>query len=113
MKVDRPNQLWCIDIKALHETVARFGPPGIMHTDQGNQFTGSAWTPARTEAGVRISMGGVAKIFIECLWRSSKQEEIHFEELIDGFQAHNATARPSTSPTDPASPGTANAEEGS
>ena len=37
---------------------ARFGPPEIMNTDQGSQFTGSAWITTLTEAGVRVSMDG-------------------------------------------------------
>ena len=67
------------------------GPPEIMNTDQGSQFTGSAWITTLTEAGVRISMDGRGRylynIFIERLWRSLKQEAIYLEEIIDGFQA--------------------------
>ena len=32
---------FCVD--ALEEALARYGPPEIMNTDQGSQFTGSAW----------------------------------------------------------------------
>ena len=42
----------------LEEALARHGPPEIMNTDQGSQFTGSAWVTTLTEAGVRISMNG-------------------------------------------------------
>ncbi len=79
-------------VEALKEAIARFGPPDIMNTDQGSQFTGSAWIMALTEAGVRISMDGRGRcmdnIFIERLWRSLKQEAIYLEELTDGFKAH-------------------------
>jgi len=34
------------------------GPPEIMNTDQGSQFTGSAWIMTLAQAGVRISMDG-------------------------------------------------------
>ncbi len=34
------------------------GPPEIMNTDQGSQFTGSAWITTLTGARVRISMDG-------------------------------------------------------
>ena len=64
-------------VEALNEAIVRFGPPEIMNTDQGSQFTGSAWTTALTEAGVRISMDGRGRyldnIFIERLWRSLKR----------------------------------------
>lgn len=45
-------------VEALKEAIARFGPPGIMNTDQGSQFTGSTWITTLTEAGVRMSMDG-------------------------------------------------------
>lgn len=81
---------FCID--ALNEAFARFGPPKIMNTDQGSQFTGAAWTTMLSEAGVRISMDGYGRcmdnIFIERLWRSLKQEAVYLEDLTDGFRAH-------------------------
>ncbi|WP_298967207.1 DDE-type integrase/transposase/recombinase, partial [uncultured Roseibium sp.] len=68
-------------IEALKEAIDRFGPPEIMNTDQGSQFTGSAWITKLTEAGVRISMDGrgrcMVNIFIERLWRSWKQEAVY------------------------------------
>ncbi|MEM9046968.1 MAG: IS3 family transposase [Pseudomonadota bacterium] len=80
---------FCID--ALNEAITRYGPPEIVNTDQGSQFTGSAWITTLTEAGVRISMDGRGRyldnIFIERLWRSLKQEAIYLEEITDGFQA--------------------------
>ncbi|MEZ5985235.1 MAG: IS3 family transposase [Hyphomonas sp.] len=78
-------------VEALNEAVAKHGPPEIMNTDQGSQFTGSAWITTLTEAGARISMDGRGRyldnIFIERLWRSLKQEAIYLEEITDGFQA--------------------------
>lgn len=38
--------------EALDEAIAKYGPPEIMNTDQGSQFTGSAWIATQTEAGV-------------------------------------------------------------
>ena len=78
-------------VEALNETIAKPGPPEIMNTDQGSQFTGSAWITTLTEAGVRISMDGRSRsldnIFIEHLWRSLKQEAVSLEEIDDGFKA--------------------------
>ena len=78
-------------VEALKEAIIRYGPPEIMNTDQGSQFTGSAWITTLTEAGIRISMDGRGRcmdnIFIERLWRSLKQEAIYLEELTDGFKA--------------------------
>lgn len=82
LRVERPNQVWCVDItylpmrrgflylvaimdwhtrmvlawrisntldadfcvEALNEAIYRFGPPDIMNSDQGSQFTSFAWT---------------------------------------------------------------------
>ena len=78
-------------VEALQEAIAKYGPPETCNTDQGSQFTGSAWITTLTMAGVRISMDGRGRyldnIFIERLWRSLKQEAIYLEEISDGFQA--------------------------
>jgi transposase InsO family protein len=63
----------------------------IMNSDQGSQFTGSAWITTLTDAKIKISMDGRGRyldnIFIERLWRSLKQEAVDLRELQDGFQA--------------------------
>jgi putative transposase len=80
---------FCVD--ALEEALARYGPPEIMNTDQGSQFTGSAWITTLTGAGVQVSMDGRGRymdnIFIERLWRSLKYEAVYLHELTDGFRA--------------------------
>lgn len=76
---------------ALDEAITKYGPPEIMNTDQGPQFTGLAWITTLTEADVKISMDGRGRyldnIFIERLWRSLKQEAVYLHELTDGFVA--------------------------
>jgi len=78
-------------VEALEEALARYGPPEIMNTDQGSQFTGSAWITTLTGAGVQVSMDGRGRcmdnIFIERLWRSLKYEAVYLHELTDGFKA--------------------------
>ena len=78
-------------VEALNEAIAKYGKPQIMNTDQGSQFTGSAWITTLTEADAKISMDGRGRyldnIFIERLWRSLKQEAVYLHELQDGFQA--------------------------
>ena len=77
--------------EALDVAITKYGPPEIMNTDQGSQFTGSAWITTLTEVGVKISMDGRGRyldnIFIERLWRSLKQEAMYLYELTDGFVA--------------------------
>ena len=44
-------------VEALNEAIHRFGPPGIMNTDQGSQFTSFAWT-GPPEAGRGSNLDG-------------------------------------------------------
>jgi len=68
-------------IEALEEAMARFGPPEIVNTDQGSQFTSLAFTGLLKDHGIRISMDGKGSwrdnVFIERLWKSVKYEEVY------------------------------------
>src|SRR5271157_3896161 len=78
-------------VAALEEALARYGKPEIFNTDQGSQFTGSAFTGVLIEAGVRISMDGRGRwmdnVFIERLWRSLKHEDVYLRGYADGHEA--------------------------
>jgi putative transposase len=67
------------------------GRPEIVHTDQGAQFTGDAFTGRLAGAGIRISMDGRGRaldnVFVERLWRSVKYEEIYLRDDADGREA--------------------------
>jgi putative transposase len=80
-------------IEALEEALARHGKPRIFNTDQGAQFTSSAFTAVLEAAGVAISMDGRGRfmdnIFIERLWRSIKYEEVHLKAYADGREARS------------------------
>jgi putative transposase len=45
-------------IEALQDALARHGKPDIFNTDQGSQFTGTAFIGALTGNGIAISMDG-------------------------------------------------------
>lgn len=68
-------------VEALEEALMRFGPPAIVNTDQGSQFTGVAFTGMLEAHGVAISMDGRGRwldnVFVERLWRSLKYEEVY------------------------------------
>jgi putative transposase len=55
--------------------------PEIFNTDQGVQFTASAWTGRLESAGVKVSMDGKGRcldnVFVERLWRTVKYEDIY------------------------------------
>ena len=78
-------------VEALNEALSGYGKPGIFNTDQGSQFTSTAFTGALKDADVAISMDGRGRcmdnIFIERLWRSLKYEAVYLHELTDGFRA--------------------------
>ena len=78
-------------IEALNEAIYWFGPPDIMNSDQGSQFTSFAWTDRLRRSGIRISMDGKGRyldnIFIERLWRKLKYECVYLRAWETGSQA--------------------------
>lgn len=68
-------------VEALEEAFVRYGHPDIVNTDQGSQFTASAFTEAVLGRGIRLSMDGKGawrdNVFVERVWRSIKYEEIY------------------------------------
>nr|WP_319390402.1 IS3 family transposase [uncultured Cohaesibacter sp.] len=83
---------FCVD--ALKEALTKYGPPEIMNSDQGSQFTSSDWVKTLTGANVRISMDGrgrwVDNRMIERLWRSIKYECIYLNAFETGSEARLA-----------------------
>jgi len=67
-------------VAALQEAMDHYGKPELFNTDQGVQFTSTAFLDALEAGGVRISMDGKGRfldnLFIERLWRSLKYEEV-------------------------------------
>jgi putative transposase len=67
-------------VEALKAALAH-GRPEIFNTDQGSQFTSTAFVSVLEAAGVRISMDGRGRaldnVFIERLWRTVKHEDIY------------------------------------
>jgi len=72
---------FCVD--CLEEALARYGRPEIFNSDQGVQFTSSAFTSVLKREGIKISMDGRGRaldnIFVERLWRSLKHEDIYLK----------------------------------
>lgn len=68
-------------VEAVQEAIDRYGKPEIFNTDQGSQFTGSAFIGLLTGHAIRISMDGKGcwrdNVFVERLWRSVKYEEVY------------------------------------
>jgi len=70
-------------IEAVEEAMARCGRPEIFNTDQGSQFTSTAFTGLLITNGIRISMDGKGawrdNVFVERLWKSVKYEEVYLK----------------------------------
>lgn len=59
----------------------QYGQPQIFNSDQGSQFTATAFTDKLADKGIRISMDGRGRaldnVFIERLWRNVKYEYVY------------------------------------
>ena len=85
-------------VECLKSALQKYGTPEIFNTDQGSQFTATAFTDILTEHAIQISMDGRGRaldnIFVERLWRSLKHEDIYLRcyrtvpELMLGLTAY-------------------------
>ena len=68
-------------LEALSEALAWYGPPEILNTDQGSQFTAVAFLTALQDAKIAISMDGKGawrdNVFVERLGRTIQYEEVY------------------------------------
>lgn len=66
------------------ERALQVGSPAIFNTDQGAQFTSTAFTGRLAAAQIAISMDGRGRaldnIFVERLWRTVKYEEVYLHD---------------------------------
>jgi len=103
-------------VEALNETIHKFGPPEIMNTDQGSQFTSFAWTDRLKRVGTRIPMDGTGRcpdnsrpflrtdgrnaLDLSRLWRSLKHACVYLHARGTGSQARAGmgAGSPSTTP---------------
>ncbi|GAK61078.1 transposase [Candidatus Vecturithrix granuli] len=76
---------------ALHQT-----RPEIFNSDQGCQFTSTAFTERLQSAEIAISMDGRGRvddnIFVERLWRSVKYEKVYLHDWHHVTEAHQGLA---------------------
>ncbi len=82
--------------EALHAALQQ-GRPEIFNTDQGVQFTATAFTDILEQASIRVSMDGRGRaldnIFVERLWRTVKYEHIYLMEyeMVPALEAGLST----------------------
>ena len=85
----------CLD--ALESAIRDYGCPGILNTDQGSQFTSTAFVALVQQSGIRLSMDGKGawrdNLFVERLWKSVKYEEVYLHAYDSVREAHQGLAR--------------------
>ncbi|ASW04312.1 hypothetical protein CJU94_39890 (plasmid) [Paraburkholderia aromaticivorans] len=83
-------------VAVLEEAFAKYGPPEIVNTDQGSQFTSDAFTEAVLGKGIQLSMDGRGSwrdnVFVERLWRSVKYEEVYLKAYESVSHARQSIA---------------------
>jgi putative transposase len=72
---------FCVD--CLEDALRHNGRPEVFNSDQGSQFTSTAFTDVLKREGVTISMDGRGRaldnIFVERLWRNVKYEDVYLK----------------------------------
>ena len=85
----------CLD--ALESAIREYGCPGILNTDQGSQFTSTAFVALVQHHGIRLSMDGQGawrdNLFVERLWKSVKYEEVYLHAYDSVPEAQRRLAR--------------------
>jgi len=84
-------------VEALEEAIVKYGAPEIMNTDQGSQFTCSAFIGVLEHNAIQISMDGKGcwrdNVFVERLWKSVKYEEVYLHGYESVSIARQALSR--------------------
>ena len=85
----------CLD--ALEAALREYGCPEILNTDQGSQFTSTAFVELVQQHGIRLSMDGQGawpdNLFVERLWKSVKYEEVYLHAYDSVSEAQRGLAR--------------------
>jgi putative transposase len=78
-------------IEAVEEALARHGTPEIFDTDQGSQFTSTAFIKVLAAREIKISMDGRGAWrdngFVERLWCIVKYEEVYLRAYASVSEA--------------------------
>ena len=84
-------------VETLEDALAGHDKPEIFNSDQGSQFTGTAFTGVLIDNKIKISMDGRGawrdNVFVERLWRSVKYEEVYLRAYDDIPQARASLGR--------------------
>jgi putative transposase len=83
--------------EALHEALSQYGHPDIFNTDQGSQFTSTAFTRALKEHHMMIRMDGRGSykdcIMIERLRWTIKYQYLYLHSFDNGLSLRGGLAK--------------------
>ena len=86
---------FCLEV--VEDASAKHGVPELFNTDQGSQFSSSAFVGLLQQHGIRQSMDGKGcwrdNVFIERFWRTIKYEEVYLRAYETVSQARESIAR--------------------
>lgn len=82
-------------LRTIRKAVDKYGPPEIINTDQGSQFTSEAYiTYIKSLKCTQISMDGKSRaidnVYIERFWRTLKYEKIYLVQPTNGHEVERA-----------------------
>jgi putative transposase len=84
-------------LEALETAIRAHGTPEILNTDQGSQFTSTAFVDLVQQHGIQFSMDGKGawrdNLVVERLWKSVKYEEVYLHAYDSVSEAHQGLAR--------------------
>jgi putative transposase len=84
-------------LEALEAAIQAHGCPWILNTDQGSQFTSTAFVACVQQHGIQFSMDGKGawrdNLFVERLWKSVKYEEVYLHAYDTVHEAHQGLTR--------------------
>ena len=84
-------------LAALEAAIRECGCPAILNTDQGSQFTSTAFVSLVQAHGIALSMDGKGawrdNLFVERLWKSVKYEEVYLHAYDSVTEAHQGLSR--------------------
>jgi putative transposase len=84
-------------LEALESAIQAHGCPRILNTDQGSQFTSTAFVSLAQQHGIHLSMDGQGawrdNLFVERLWKSVKYEAVYLHAYDSVPEAQRSLAR--------------------
>lgn len=86
---------FCLEV--VQEAFDKYGKPEIFNTDQGSQYTSKMFIELIKDNGISFSMDGKGRaldnIFVERLWRSTKQEYVYIHVSESGQELYKGLSQ--------------------